>query len=386
MKSAAARFTCLLLLLASGFTALGQTDRVQAAAYYFPNWHRPDSGHTGAKFGEWPNISRAKPRFEGHQQPKHPAWGIEDEADPRVMEKKINTAADHGLSAFLFCWYYHEQGPYLDRALNEGYLKASNKNRLPFALMWANHDVGTQPARVGAVSREIFDKMADIIVARYFKEPSYWRVDGACYFSIYQPMTFIQGMGGTEQARAAIDSFRNKARVAGCGELHVNLIDFELYKLSDAMKPLHDLGADSVTSYVWIHEPNAWRALVFPSADYNAVRDGYFATWDKWWGRTGRHFPNVTMGWDSTPRIPPNRPHTGKLYPDTGVIVGNTPDRFKTALLEARTRALTLPARRRIVTLYAWNEWTEGGYLEPDKSTGMEYLRAVRDVFGREEK
>jgi hypothetical protein len=33
------------------------------------------------------------------------------------------------------------------------------------------------------------------------------------------------------------------------------------------------------------------------------------------------------------------------------------------------------------VTIYAWNEWTEGGNLEPDTVHKMAYLDAVRDVF-----
>jgi hypothetical protein len=77
----------------------------------------------------------------------------------------------------------------------------------------------------------------------------------------------------------------------------------------------------------------------------------------------------------------PDQPHTGKGYPDSPVVTGNTPERFRAGLEQARIRALALPPGRRVVTIYAWNEWTEGGYLEPEQGTGMKYLEAVRDIF-----
>jgi hypothetical protein len=56
------------------------------------------------------------------------------------MEKKIDAAAEHGIDAFIFDWYYYEDGPFLDRTVNEGFLKARNNGRVKFAFMWANHD------------------------------------------------------------------------------------------------------------------------------------------------------------------------------------------------------------------------------------------------------
>ena len=41
---------------------------VTVAAYYFPNW-----GPVATS--EWGSLQRAKPMFDGHKQPKVPAWG-----------------------------------------------------------------------------------------------------------------------------------------------------------------------------------------------------------------------------------------------------------------------------------------------------------------------
>ena len=37
-----------------------------------------------------------------------------------------------------------------------------------------------------------------------------------------------------------------------------------------------------------------------------------------------------------------------------------------------------------IITINAWNEWSEGSYLEPDTVYGLKYLGAVKRVFGNE--
>lgn len=76
----------------------------QVAAYYFPNFHidrRNEEWH-GKGWTEWNLVKAATPRFTGHNQPKIPLWGYEDEANPAVMGKKIASAADNGLSAFIF--------------------------------------------------------------------------------------------------------------------------------------------------------------------------------------------------------------------------------------------------------------------------------------------
>ncbi|MDP4206480.1 MAG: glycoside hydrolase family 99-like domain-containing protein, partial [Bacteroidota bacterium] len=90
--------------------------------------------------GEWEAIYKAKPKFEGHQQPNIPLWGYENEADPKVMEKKIEAASSHGVNVFIYDWYWYDGKPFLENALNNGFLKAPNRNKMKFYLMWANHD------------------------------------------------------------------------------------------------------------------------------------------------------------------------------------------------------------------------------------------------------
>ena len=126
-----------------GHDAEAPASKCQVACYYFPNYHLGDARNEknkGKGWNEWELIKAAKPRFPNHDQPKKPLWGYTDESDPKVMAQKIDAAADHGIDAFIFDWYYYNDGPFLERGLEKGFLAAPNNRRLKFALMWANHD------------------------------------------------------------------------------------------------------------------------------------------------------------------------------------------------------------------------------------------------------
>jgi hypothetical protein len=93
------------------------------------------------------------------------------------------------------------------------------------------------------------------------------------------------------------------------------------------------------------------------------------------------YFPNVTMGWDSSPRTLQSETFTNAGYPFMPMLSGNSPAAFKQALHEAK-QFLDQQNVPRILTINAWNEWTEGSYLEPDTEDGMAYLEAIRTIFG----
>ena len=353
---------------------------------------------------EWNSIKAARPRFEGHAQPKVPLWGDENEQDSTVMARKIDAAADHGLDAFIFDWYYYDpddsraaKSPhyspdgsrYLHTALESGYLGAANKDRLKFAILWCNHDI--YPNAKGAVTPETFERLTDYVIETYFKQPSYWSADGRPYFSIYEIKTFLRTFGDDRvKAAAALARFREKVKAAGFPGLHLNAV---LAGLSGKESPavIQALGLDSVTTYTWIHH---YPLPGFPKTDYATAAKGYFDAVTGGGGWNGLEAPasalpvpyhlNVSMGWDSSPRCPADADwmNTRRGYPFGPVIVNNTPDRFRSALQRAKELTLKNPPGARIITLNSWNEWGEGSYLEPDTVHGMKYLEALREVVG----
>ncbi|MCW3100273.1 MAG: hypothetical protein JWL77_5891 [Chthonomonadaceae bacterium] len=399
MMTQAVLFAVLILGMAVLADAQKRPDtgRTEVAVYYFPNYHPGDPRNEklkGEGWSEWELVKAAKPRFAGHEQPKTPLWGYADESDPKVMAQKIEAAADNGVDAFLFDWYYYDDGPFLNRCLDQGYLHARNRSRVKFALMWANHDwtdihpytQGT-PYKLlypGKVSPEHFEKICDHVIKDYFHQPSYWKVDGKPYFSFYDLSKLLENFGSVEATRAALDRFRGKAKASGLPGIHLNAVAWGQPILPGEKTPLNmvqlirKLGFDSVTSYVWIHHV----PLNEQQTDYRKVRDAYNAYWDQAKTMYGLPFyPNVSMGWDSSPRARQEDPFGNTGYPFTNTISGNTPEQFHEALEIAKRRLDAQTSGPRILTINSWNEWTEGSYIEPDTVHGMKYLEAIRDVF-----
>lgn len=378
---------------------------MQVGVYYFPNFHsdkRNDLAH-GKDWNEWELVKRAEPKFEGHHQPKIPLWGFEDESDPKVMAKKIKAAKDACIDTFIFDWYWYEDGPFLNKALDVGFLGAENSEDLKFALMWANHDwVDIHPAQRswkqgintlyrGSFSEKTFVEATDYMIKNYFNRANYWRVQGKLYFSIYMLAGLINSFGGVSETKRILNEFRDRVRNAGLGELHLNVIVWEMQILpgevfcsggeySDGINGMFDeLGFDSVSTYVWIHNRVPDRFPFTEYRDYAEACAKDYALFDDYYKLP--YFPNVTMGWDSSPRTIQSDKYDNVGYPYMAMLQNNTPEEFKKALCRAKTFLKDKSEDLQIMTINAWNEWTEGSYLEPDTKNGYGYLNAIKEVF-----
>ncbi len=379
--------------IAAGATAKESArNQYQIGAYYFPNYHvdpRNEAIH-GKGWTEWEILKRGEPKFAGHHQPKEPLWGPGDESDPIVFQKKIDAAATSGIDHFIFDWYWYEGAPFLNRALERGYLQAANRDRVKFCLMWANHDwYNLMPARLheqqqrllypGTYDTAEFAKVTDYVISHYFREPAYLKIEGAPYFSIYELEHLIERMGGLSTAREALENFRSKTRAAGFPDVHLNAVAFGVNGLSNLPEVLPSLGIRSVTSYTWAHH---CEMREFPASEYA----GMFEQAEAFWRKAPQVFGlpyhvDVSMGWDPSPRTCQSDRYEQGQYPFTPILRGNTPQMFQSALANAKAYMDSHADVPKILSINSWNEWTEGSHLEPEALYGMGYLNAIQNVF-----
>ena len=80
--------------------------------------------------------------------------------------------------------------------------------------------------------------------------------------------------------------------------------------------------------------------------------------------------PGAFVDWDNTPR----RQERGSVF------VGATPEKFERYMTEQIKRARDV-YHQDMLFLFAWNEWAEGGYMEPDEKYGFSYLEALRNAL-----
>ena len=396
MKNANIKLNALIVLViffgcSSGVQSPQQKEKpakrdYYVAAYIWPSCHLDSLSKEKLwpeGTGEWEVIKKGNPRFDEHYQPRQPFWGYELDNDPKVVEKWIDVATDHGVNVFVYDWYWYDEGPFLESALNDGFLKARNNEKMQFYIMWANHDVkynywnvhrykdNTNILWDAKVDWKNYQIIVDRVINQYFKRPNYFKIKGEPVFSIFSVNKLLESFGNSvEEARKALDYFRDEVKKAGFPGLHIQWNQGGGSIMSEAAagqftNNVKAMGFNSIAMYNM-----GGRAEDYITYGTNSImiREQMDAILDV------PVFPCVSIGWDDTPRFP------AKGIQDV-VHYHNTPQSFATLLAKAKKYADSHPEQPKLITINAWNEWVEGSYLLPDMLNGFGYLEAVKEVI-----
>lgn len=372
--------------------------RPQLLAYYFPGFHYDPVLYPGLPEGwsEWELVRAARPFFPGHRQPRVPAWGFEDELQPGVLARKLGVAGAHGIDSLVFMTYeYGDASPGLE-VLRQALEQVSPGSARP-AMMWANHRrYWCYPEPENAAGRVYLNvdysrgrlrRQVRTWCETVWQHPNYYRLpDGRPLFILYSPQALLDGTGSEDCLRWFVDIVRSVAERAGLPGIHLHACSTSYLRNTDVLWA----GFDSCSDYLVVgyteNPPDKEPQVEVPSLyghvsvavptteRLSLIADVYAKLASQ---VPVPYMPSVTIGRDCSPRVRALGARRVGHYSSRPVIVEEIPSVAPAALQVAidYLRSSTLPTP--MVILNAWNEWTEGAYLEPDTSHGLTALAAL---------
>jgi len=356
------------------------------AAYYYPGWHRMKSGSSFKSDDEWDIVRNAKPYFEGHQQPRVPLLGYLDDSKVETLEKQVSLAQNFGVDAFIFDWYWKKDTKYFESSI-KSFMKLDTD--MEFALMYSwklprkeypIKSLEPDDNRWVDVNVKDFKNLLTYCCDTYFNKKNYWKVDGKPYFVMYFAEGFINKIG-KDRLSGLIAEGNSLLRTKGYNGLYTVGVVSDPPDISHSTSvveyPIKDIGFDALTGYNFLADFTGDGKLF---QDYNAYARRREKEWDVI-RLTSKlpYIPSISAGWDATPRgVRVDKLSEGMIFPWSPVVLNGTPENFGKHL--AHGVDFAKKNGQNTVHICAWNEWSEGAYIEPDTLYGTSFLDKIREL------
>lgn len=369
---------------------------MKVIAFYLPQFHEIPLNNEmwGKGFTEWTNVKKGKPLFEGHEQPVLPLnENYYNLLDENVMRWQVNLAKQYGIYGFCFYHYWYNGQLIMEKPILN-FLHDESLN-LPFCICWANHEWTTSwtAGEVETILKQDYSDRGDWVkhfefLLPFLNDKRYIYKDGKPLLVIYEVVNIPEikemiefwdelavenGLPGLTVAFESSEAdtrpgydvsyiqydieyqpqyarvFRNnkrKMRVKLLGLLReINRKTFKI-KLPKKVSQSISNAETKLTVY-----------------DYDAIWD-YIVSSKPF---SKKSIPGAFIKMDTTPR----REERGF------VIHGYTPEKFgsymKKQIIHAKNQY-----HQDMIFLFAWNEWAEGGYMEPDEQWGYGALENLK--------
>ncbi len=359
-------------------------------AFYLPQFHRiPENDKWwGEGFTDWDNLKKAKPVLDGQYQPRVPLNdNYYDLSDESVMTWQVGLAKKYGVYGFCFYHYWYSGHLLLEKPV-EAFLRNKEQD-LPFCMCWANHDwtnswVARNPTlllKQEYGGKEDWRAHFDYLLP-YFKDPRYIKNDNKPLFVIFKPEHFARmnemlacwnslaldnGFGGIDFAYQGMGT-----DLDGNGDNSAFTYDIE-YQPTYAMSALYQQKFGALKR-LKREMSRYFKKLFNIDLRLDRFRGMVVHDYDKVWNRilntppfNEKSIPGAFVDWDNTPR---------RMGGGASMCMNASPQKFQKYLARQIKRAKEV-YHTDMLFIFAWNEWTEAGYLEPDKKYRYGYLEAV---------
>ena len=388
---------------------------MKVIALYLPQYHRVKENDDwwGDGYTEWTSLKKGQVLTENQYQPRIPLnENYYDLMDINVMKWQVQIAKENGVYGFCFYHYWFNGHKLLEKPLEQ--FVEHKEIDFPYYFCWANETwtrvwEGDKNPKV-LIEHDYEDK-ADVdkhfyYCLQFFKDPRYMKRNNKPVFSIYNPIAMP-----TKKTKQMIDRWNELAIKEGfSGISFMYLCAESMCFMSDKQRSYFDYGVEyqpsyaqhlednvdemrkhyrnvKITRYIASHFKPLARFLSSTKRiikkkskvneqEINGVKTirSYDADWETALSVKhddySKYIPGGFVDWDNTPR----RGRKGK------VLIGASPEKFERYMERLIVRARDVYQIDEIV-VFAWNEWSEGGYLEPDEKYGFAYLNAIKQAL-----
>lgn len=363
-------------------------------AFYLPQFHETKENNMwwGKGFTEWTNVKKAKPLYEGHNQPRVPLNGnYYNLLNKKIKYEQVELANKYGIYGFCFYHYWFDGKLLLQQPI-EQFLKDKKLNT-HFCICWANeHWTNAWASKTPKVLieqrygeekewKEHFEYLLP-----YFQDERYIKVDGKPLFVLYRPelisclhemIDFLNniakkyGFSGIsfayQHAGYTFSSQCDESIFDYAIEYHPNCA--QLFMSHKVSNPLNKIKKEIIIFFENKLNINL-REMIKKK---KLKRYNYDKIWDyiiNMKPRNNKCIPGAFVDWDNTPR-----------KGERGFVMdGATPEKFEYYMTKQIKHAKK-DYKKDMMFLFSWNEWAEGGYLEPDEKNKYGYLEAVKNAL-----
>ncbi len=353
-------------------------NKARVIAFYLPQFHpiAENNEWWGSGFTEWHSVTKAKPLFSGHVQPKIPAdLGFYDLRVPETRRHQAELAREAGVEGFCY-WHYWFGGEkrLLEKPFND--VLESKDPDFPFCLGWANHDWYQKlwdPSGNGdklLIGQQYLGK-EDYVNHFYkallpaFKDERYIRVDDKPLFVIYS----------LDKKQAIKEIIRVWTQLAI--ENGLKGVYFVAVQRGESKKEIRELGFDAMyklQNYLkaYVNQSYLKKVILFAKVKlFNSPRLISYKT------LSDNLYNEEDYEEDTIPLIIPNYDHTPRSGSRGFVITGSSPKKFAMQVKRACSYLIRKRDQHKLLFLVSWNEWGEGNYMEPDSIYGKGYIKAL---------
>lgn len=353
-------------------------------AMYLPQYHQiPENDiFWGEGFTDWVTVRRAQPYYEGHNQPRTPLNNnYYDLSELKSICWQAKTAKQYGISGFgIYHYWFNNDKNLLTRPAE---LIHENKDiginyffawdNISWRRTWSNvagndwapsSDANASHQGNGMLLEYILGTETDwerhfMHLLPYFQDERYIKHEGKPIMVIFHYSTDIQTM---------CEYWNQLAIQHGFKGVYIIFRHSVTYQLPKGVPYFYyEPSASSWDRLFW----KIYRRLLRQTG----INIGpHSFNYDKVWGRllkTMKAHPEKEcwlsgfVDYDDTPR----RGKNGTIF------LQGSAEKFSGYL--AQLLKISQEQGKPYVLLTAWNEWSEGAYLEPDITNGYQYLEAV---------